>query len=65
MPVMNIAQLVSGFNHHMQDAVKSNLIQRTKDSSIDLFSQQHEKIAGRLHRRIRFLCQIDAVVYTV
>ena len=52
MPVMDITKLVPCLDHHMQNAIQTDLIQRTKDSSVNLLSQQHEKIPRCLHRGI-------------
>ena len=52
MPVMDITKLVPCLDYHMQNAIQTDLIQRTKDSSVNLLSQQHEKISRCLHRGI-------------
>ena len=63
--VKEIAQLIARFHIDAQHAVKSDLFDPADESAVQLLAQQHDEVARRLHRRIRSLRQVQAVIGAV
>ena len=62
---VQIAQLIARFHIDAQHAVKSDLFDPADESAVQLLAQQHDEVARRLHRRIRSLRQVQAVIGAV